>query len=472
MKRTDSEKKSNLVWHLFSSVKLTLILLIILATISIIGTVLPQQEEAVQFARKLSPRLFQLFSSLQLFDMYHSPWFRIIIGLLTLNLIICSIDRLPGTLKLFRAIPKPDRLKPFENLPPNRSFLVKGEAETIAARVAEILKGRFKKVQRGKTDKGHFIYGEKGRYSYFGVYLVHFSVLIILIGAIIGSLFGFEAYVNIAEGETVDTVALRKKMTPKKLGFSVHCKKFTVEFYDNGAPKEYRSDIEFLIEGKVVKKGSLLVNHPITYNGITFYQSSYGTIPGDKVYLKISKEGSDSEVSIMEVKKKDPITLPGNEGQFQVIEVDGNLKGMMGPAALISVQPYQGEEARFWIFQDIEKLKKRFPPAMLISPFLNPSAFKPYTFSLDGIEIKYYTGLQVNRDPGVPFVWTGCFLMVVGFFITFFTSHRRVWVRVSTHKKLLGISVAGRANKNPVGLEREMDQVIHKLQKRLKGQIR
>jgi cytochrome c biogenesis protein len=151
--------------------------------------------------------------------------------------------------------------------------------------------------------------------------------------------------------------------------------------------------------------------------------------------------------------------LPGGEGRFQVLEVYKNFREMLGPAALIAVQPTEGEELRFLVFKDYALLHERFPPQMLKAPILNPSAFKPYTFQLEGVETKYYTGLQVNRDPGVAFVWTGCFLMVVGFFITFFTSHRRIWLHASPEEQGMRIRVAGVASKNPVGLERELDHL-------------
>ena len=463
MAKSSAHKNSNMVWNFFSSVKLTLVLLIILAIASLFGTLIPQQEGAVEFARGISPGMFQLLSSLNLFDMYHSSWFRIIIGLLALNLIVCSINRLPTTLKLFRALPRADRSKPFENLSPERDISVKGDMDEVGERVANFLKRKYKRVETKDSPEGNFYYGEKGRSSYFGVYLVHLSVLVILIGGIIGSLFGFEAYVNIAEGDAVDTVALRQKMTPKKLDFSVHCEKFIVEFYENGAPKEYRSDLTFLVDGKVVQQGSLLVNHPITFRGITFYQSSYGTMPG-KVHLKISKGENDPQTLAMEVEQGKPVPLPGRKAQFQVLQIDDNLKGMMGPAAMISVKSEQGDEMQFWVFQYVEMLRKRFPGAMFKAPILNPSSFKPYTFFLEKLENQYYTGLQVARDPGVPLVWVGCFLMVGGFFITFFTSHKRVWVRVVKRKGKTRISVAGRANKNPIGMERELELVTSALQ--------
>jgi len=462
MAKSDKEKKSNFVWDFFSSVKLTIILLIILAIASILGTLIPQQEGAVEFARGLSPWLFRLSTALDLFDMYHSAWFRILIGSLALNLIVCSIDRFPGTLKLFRATPKPDRSRPFENLSPQRSFPVKGEIENIASLVPEFLKKHYKNMRMKKTDKGHFFYTQKGRYSHFGFYLVHLSVVTILIGGIVGSFLGFEAYVNIAEGETVDTVTLRKVGGAKHLGFNVRCEKFFVDFYKNGTPKEYRSELTFLDGGKVLEKGSLLVNHPMTFKGITFYQSSYGSLPG-RIQLRIWKGGSNPEKLTMGVEVGKPVSLPGNAAQFRVVQVDENLKGTMGPAALISIGPAQGKEIRFWVFQHMELLQNRFPKAMFQAPILNSSSFKPYTFFLEKLESRFYTGLQVNKDPGVSFIWLGCFMMVTGFFVTFFTSHKQIWVRVSKAKRDIRISVAGRANKNPVGLERELDQLTQKL---------
>jgi cytochrome c biogenesis protein len=133
--------------------------------------------------------------------------------------------------------------------------------------------------------------------------------------------------------------------------------------------------------------------------------------------------------------------------------------GMMGPAALIFIKPNEGEETRFWIFQNRQMIQERFPGILGHNPKLNAAAFKPYTFFLDDLDSRFYTGLQVNRDPGVPLVWSACFLMVAGFVVTFFTSHRRIWVRLAKEKKGTRISVAGTASKNPVGLERELERL-------------
>ncbi len=467
MNKAESNHKSNSVWALFCSVKLTIALLMILAAISVIGTLLPQHQEGVHLAEKLSPSLYRVLNTLQVFDLYHSIWFRLIIGALAANLVICSMDRFSVSLKRFRARPSPGRSRPFKDLPPERIIEAGGKIEEIAARVREVLKGKYRGIRVETFEEAHFILAETGRYSYFGVYLVHLSVLLILIGGLLGSIFGFEAYVNIEEGTTIESVVLRNKRISRPLGFGVRCDKFSIDYYANGSPKEYRSELSFMEDGDVVLRGSLLVNHPITFRGVTFYQSSYGSIPGDRVLLRIAGVGKGREDMSLDVELRKPYPLPGNEGSFQVLEANDNLMGMMGPAALISIDGKQGEETRFWVFLHHAALRQRFPGMMAHNPRLNPSAFAPYTFYLEDLSTNYYTGLQVNRDPGVPLVWSGFFAIVIGLFATFFWSHRRVWIRISSGKSGGEIRVAGTASKNPTALERELDRLRQAIRTRL-----
>ena len=79
--------------------------------------------------------------------------------------------------------------------------------------------------------------------------------------------------------------------------------------------------------------------------------------------------------------------------------------------------------------------------------------------SLAGMDQKYYTGLQVAKDPGVLVVWLGCALMVLGICMAFFMSHKRVWIRISDH----GVTVGGSASKNPAAFELCFEELTKKL---------
>ncbi|RLB43227.1 MAG: hypothetical protein DRH12_03580 [Deltaproteobacteria bacterium] len=452
-------KKYNIFWKTFSSVRLTIVLLILIAIASVLGTFIPQREEAVDFARHLNPETLRVFQALGLFDMYHTAWFRILIGLLALNLVVCSIDRFPGVWRRFTAEPTPLRPRLFERVPQEQSLEITAPSESVVESVEGLISSRYKRVRKKVSDSSTYFYVDKGRYSHFGVYLVHLSVLIIIMGALLGSFYGFEAYVNIMEGDQVSSAMIRGKMVPVALGFSVRCDDFSVSFYDNGTPKEYRSDLTFLDNGKKLKSAVVRVNHPVKFRGIVFYQSSYGVVAGDNARIRLVRKASKPEVKYVETHSGQQIPLPGGEGSFVVSQIKDNFMNM-GPAVLIKIKPKDGKLIRFWVFQNQERIRRQFPGIFDRFPTLNPSAFSPYTFFLDGIESRYYTGLQVSKDPGVPVVWAGFFLIIAGLFITFFTSHKRIWIRVLQREGKSEIAIAGMANKNPVGLEREIHELL------------
>lgn len=470
--RQATNKEKNAVWRFFSSVRLTLALLIVLAAVSILGTVIPQREGVAEFARSLEPGTLAVFHALDLFDVYHALWFRILISTLALNLIVCSLDRLPTTIRRFRATPSPDRRKPFESMPSEHRIHTGLSPAEAADRTEGLFRGQFRKAVRTDGDRGTFLYGERGRLSLFSVYLVHLSVLVILAGAIVGSVYGFEAFVNIPEGTSVDSVRLRDTRASKALGFRVELLDFDVSFYENGTPKEYRSEVRF-VDDDITQEATIRVNHPSTFQGIRFYQASYGAVPGNEVVLRVQRDAPQVSETTLRAARGQAVPLPGGEGHFVVEDVREDFMHMgMGPAARITVHPKDGEGLYFWVFMHPERVASRFSESFKGFPKLNPSAFEPYTFELADMETRYYTGLQVNRDPGVPLVWAGFFLIVVGLFAAFFMSHRRVWVRILDDPGGSLVEVAGKANKNPVGAEREITQFTSRLREHLDAQGR
>ena len=444
------------LFSLLSSLKLTIILLIIIAVASIVGTIIPQQYEGGETFRHLSPGLVKVFNSLQLFDMYHSIWFIILMVLLSLNLIVCSLNRLPASWKLFSKVPSPDRKKPFENLQPESVILIEKDSNEVISGVEDFLRRKYKKFRRKDADRITYFYGEKGAYSNFGVYIIHLSILIIITGAIIGSLVGFEAFVNIPEGESTNAVHLTRQKGVKKLDFTVRCDKFAISFYDNGMPKEYRSNLSFLKDNNVILQGPLLVNHPITFNGIRFYQASYGTNPGGRAHITVRRE--NKQETTITVKQKDSFFLNEKNAKVSIVKIEKNFMSM-GPAVLMHIQNPKGT-VRLWVFKRIEQMKDRIPDLIKKVPTFNPGRYKPYYFELNRIEPNYYTGLQLSHDPGVAIVAIGSLFVILGLFVTFFSSHKKLWVRLDNQDGKTKISVGARSNKDPVGLKREVDYLL------------
>jgi cytochrome c biogenesis protein len=136
----------------------------------------------------------------------------------------------------------------------------------------------------------------------------------------------------------------------------------------------------------------------------------------------------------------------------------------MGPAVKINITTAKGN-VQFWVFQNIEQIEAENPGLMDQVPMFNPGAFAPYVFSLAMMETKYYTGLQVARDPGIPVVVAGSVLLVLGFMTVFFYAHRQVWIRIDRQGTKTRISITGKTNKDPVGLDREIQRLMGAIKK-------
>jgi len=448
--------KKNPVRTFFASVKLAIVLLILISVASILGTLIPQQEAAGPFISRLSPGMVDILRGLQLFNIFHSPWFMVLMGLLALNLVVCSLDRFPIAWKRFRQESAPDREDVFEGILPDQVTIKETPLAEEAQRLEVLLKKKTGRVRRGDADDRSYLYGEKGAYSYFGVYLIHLSVLVVMAGFIIGFLFGFEGHMNIPEGQSSDVVALKRGKGVKKLDFAIRCDRFFIDFYENGAPKTYRSDLTFMQDGRPVHSSSALVNHPVTFAGMRFYQASYGMIPTGNPVMAVMQ--GDKKIKDVKVATGMEFDLPEKKAKAQMTRVEENLMGM-GPAVKLNIQSPAGH-IQFWVFEAIEQIVQANPGLLEQVPLFNPGAFAPYTFSLGQADNRYYTGLQVARDPGVPLVATGALLMMIGFIIVFFCSHRQIWICLDRKEDKTRIRIAGQSNRDAVGLKRDIQKLL------------
>ena len=104
---------------------------------------------------------------------------------------------------------------------------------------------------------------------------------------------GYQGYMNLDEGETKSAVTLKNSTAQQALPFSLRCDKFEVSYYDKGMPKDYKSWLTVVEDGKDVLKKVIEVNDPLIYKGIYFYQSSYGqsAAKGGEVLVRIGPAG-------------------------------------------------------------------------------------------------------------------------------------------------------------------------------------
>ncbi|MBU3982390.1 MAG: cytochrome c biogenesis protein ResB, partial [Proteobacteria bacterium] len=338
-------KNRNPIWDFFASVKLALFTLFFLATTSVIGTIIPQKETAQWYIDRYgeaSANLFQILSITP--DMYSSGWFLSLLGLLCINLIICSLDRFPGVWHQIKADNLATPLTRLEKMTPQSQWQSANPPTSSASALKTALNTHGWKAKERSLDNGILLFAQKGAMTRTGVYIVHVSILVIFAGAIIGSALGFKASVMLPETRTTDKVYTFDTNTAIDLGFEVRCDRFNIEFYDNGMPKAYRSHLSILEDGKVVTEKAIVVNDPLSYKGITFYQSSYEPYQEFLVTITNKKTGLSENVIIP---YKEQHSFEKNGLRLGIINAEG--RGQSVSRIKIWLTDDNGDPSLFWL---------------------------------------------------------------------------------------------------------------------------
>jgi len=459
-KETIKAKESGfftILYNLFRSLKLTIFLLILLAILSIIGTLIMQNATRSEYIQRYGLGLYEVLNFFNLFDMYHSWWFSAILLILVINLIACSLHRFPGVWKQISREPSSDGLEDsmLKTLPYVEKVRAPSQAEAKAEEdIRSYLKKWFRNPRRMETESAVTLFSEKGRFCRLGVYITHSSILIILIGGILGSLYGFKGHVEILEGETVDQIFLRMKdqEVSRPIDFSVRCDDFNITYYDLPGEKEkhvkeYTSILTILEDGKEVLKKTVQVNHPLHYKGLAFYQSNYGTVYDATLGIQWSNK---KEKVTFKVPEGVTVPVANSNNSIRVLKYAPQVHNFGEGVQAVLLKPNK-EPRPFWLLKAFPKFDEQRRDEFLLT--------------FEGASAREYTGLQVAKDPGVWVVWIGCGLMIFGLIVSFFFSHQRVWVRIP--KGSGGeIVLAGSANKNQLGFEKTFGELVEGIRKK------
>ncbi len=281
------------IWVRLGSMSLAIVLLVVLSIASVIGTVLLQNQDQGDYLQQFGPLWYWVFRSLGLFDMYHSWWFLTLLGFLMLSLAACLWRNVPRMLKEMRSRHPWLSERAMDRFRLKQQWLL-GEEEvaSIKQRFREVLAGwEFKEAAEGDM---HFIRADKGRGNKWGYILVHAALLVILIGGWVSVEFGFRGDMAVPEGQSEDEISFLQGTERKymKMPFSVRCNSFSIDFFPTGAPKEFRSNLTIIDDGKEVLTQDIIVNEPLYYKGVRIYQASFGD-GGSKIRFRLfSLDGS------------------------------------------------------------------------------------------------------------------------------------------------------------------------------------
>jgi cytochrome c biogenesis protein len=446
----------NRLWRFFISMRTGLWLILCLGLLSLAGTLLVQApagmtSDPATYASWVASIHSKyggwtpVFDKLGFFSVFTSIWFKSITVLLTTSVLACSVNRAPRLWKL--AFHPRMRMSEtfFTHAPLRASVLVSAGTGEASDYVRQVLKShRFRTIADSDQD-GLSLYGDRFRWGPFGTVIAHLSFVVILVGFFLSATTGFK--------DTSFTAPVGQSVAVGHgTGLSVQAKSFADVYYADGSPKDYSSDLVLYKNGVAVQEQTVRVNHPMSRDGVTFYQSFFGEAASMKVTDAAGKTLYSQAV---------PLAYTSDDGTHSIGQFAMASKGLtVYVISAASGKPDPNIQAG-QMQLEIHQKGTTDPVATQVVNQGKATSILGVTYTFQ--RTRQFTGLIVAHDPGVNFVWVGSTLLVIGLFLVFFFPHRRIWVRI---RKTSGGSeiLAASTMKRDLAFKPQFNQLITDIQ--------
>lgn len=420
---------------LLADLKLAIVLLLSIALASATGTVI-EQDEPIRFYQANYPEDPALFGFLSwkvilaigLDHVYRTPWFLALMILFGSSLAACTWNRQWPMLKVARRWNYYTKPRSFQKLALS-SFLPEGQLDQL---YPQLQNHRF-----AVFGQDHKLYARKGLIGKIGPMIVHASMLLILAGAIWGSLAGFKAQELIPDGVTtpIQNITVAGDWAKHRFpDWQIQINRFWIDYAPEGRIKQFYSDVSIVDQGEEVKRKTIFVNEPLSYQGVTLYQADW-TI--DSVQIRVNNSPQ--------------LRIP-------VVRLQGN-NGSKLWGAFIPTKPDFSEGVTM-LLADLQGTGLIYDEEGNLFGTVRAGMSLPLndriTLHLD--EVVGSTGLQIKSDPGIPIVYAGFGLLMIGVLMSYF-SHSQIWA-LQTEE---GLYVGGKTNRALVTFEREFFQILDHL---------
>jgi cytochrome c biogenesis protein len=420
-----------------ANLQFAIALLLVIAVVSISGTVI-EQGQGLNFYQTNYPEKPALFGFLTwkvlltagLDHVYRTWWYLGLLVLFGASLLSCTIKRQWPALKWFsrdqKLYSRPQQFQKF-------ALSTQVQGANLDDLVNQLTAKKYKIVREGDR-----LYARKGIAGRLGPIIVHASMILILLGGVIGALTGFIAQEMIPSGQTfsinniTDAGPYAANQVPKD--WSVKVNRFWIDYLPTGEINQFYSDLSVLDKAqKEVDRQTIHVNKPLKHKGVTLYQASW-SVAGIKVRFNNSPE----------------LYFPM-----------GQLKGMGGQlwGTFVPTKPDLSDGVSL-VVKDLQGLVLIYDK----SGKLIATARKGMAVEVNGIQMAIAdivgsTGLQIKADPGIPLVYLG-FALLMGSTLMSYISHSQVWGLYDGGRLYVG----GNTNRALVTFEQEFLTVLEGLE--------
>ncbi len=473
--KTQRRSIVDFVLGLLSSVPFGLALLGGLIVACMIGMLI-QQQELESFARyytSLTPAEKSVYGQLGFFKIYHTWYFNALLLLLSLNIILSSIDHFPKAWSLFRhkkltASPTFAQSQCVHEVAEVRGV----ERSALAARASQAAKAARFKVRVTEEEARTTIFAERGAWNRLGAYAVHLGLLTIFLGGFLTAKYGHTGSMWLAPGQTEDKMAQQvfsvdaaangfaTSQRNLQLPFEVECLDIQQKLIDKTKFIDAMNTIDWLtlvkIKDETGEHQALVhLNKPYDYRGYRFFQSSFQAV-GSARTINLRLTGGDAPQNIALKLNQEATLADGTRVRYLEFnpdfQVGPNNKPMMAsgeynnPAAHLEITAPDGERREAWAFTE-NFIKTINEAPFMKSAFLTSSGWQITLTDFEKAAQAHM--LSVQYDPGINVVYLGFLLLCLTLVGVFFFSHQRLWIVVEDGQVHLG----GDTNRNRLAFE-------------------
>ncbi|HQY32772.1 MAG TPA: cytochrome c biogenesis protein ResB [Actinotalea sp.] len=463
------------VWRQLTSMRVALLLLMLLAVVSVPGSILPQRPQSpgrVAAYLRDNPDLGGWLDRLGFFDVYASVWFSAVYLLLFVSLVGCILPRVAAHLRGVRARP-PRTPRRFDRFETRDEVRTDASAEQVLAAARTVLTGPVRWLPRFRVDvvvdadgTGGTVAAERGYLRETGNLVFHLALVGILLSVAAGQLLHYRGQAIVVEGRgfanavtDYDTFEAGSWFDPSSLvPFTLTLDRFTAAFTQDLAakPRDFLAEVTVREPGGAGRAADIRVNHPLTAGGAKIYLQGNGYAPDVTVRDAAGEVAFAGPVPFL---PQDPQYL--SRGVIKVPDVSaGDQIGLVGfllPTAVItpdgaaSVHPQPLDPMlvlTVWrgdlglddgVPQNVYELDSSAmspvldedgaPVTVLVAPGQTvelPAGLGTLTWD----DLPRFVALDLRHDPSLGIVLAFAIAAIVGLTVSLFTPRRRLWLRV------------------------------------------
>jgi cytochrome c biogenesis protein len=398
------------IFRLVADLRFSIFILLLISFCSIAGTIIEQDQsiEVYKINYSLANPVFGFLTwdrilQFGLDHVYRTWWFFSLIFLFGLSLISCTFLQQVPSLKIAR-----------------RCQFFRTTGQFYRLKISTVLnKFSFNKILTTIKQNQYSIFQQKNTvYCYKGLtgriapILVHFSMILVLLGTIIGSLFGFKAQESVAKTENFHIQNILNNgqfnVVPK---LSVRINDFWITYTKSKTVSQFYSDISVLnTQGNETERKTISVNYPLVHKGIYYYQTDWNLI--GLRFQDLNNEITEYPlVNILNNQSKVWLTWISDNNSLTegIIAIVDNLEGYCS---------IYNETGQFLGNIELNETVKFRQPITLL-------------------EIISSTGLQIKTDPGIPVIYLGFFLLMLSTLISYIT-YSQIWIIQKNQKLFIG----------------------------------